>query len=929
MTYHLYCAVDKPDTYPPILLPAFLPHHTLQVNVFLRSAIQMVGSLVFMFALSWRLTALAFCTVPPTILISRVYGTFVHRLSKRAQKRLAECNEVAEQVLSAMPTVRTHGAEQREADRHADICADFYELNRAQAWAYGAYASVTTALPSLVTALVLWVGAELVAAGGFLTAGDLVSFLLYQMSLASTIGSMGDIFSGLMTAVGSADKIFSLMDRVPKVRMDGDYAPRLHGMAAPRPVTAMAAAPLVSAAVQRKFASATTLPQVQDSAAAVEAPTPSADRSTPSSDSADQPVVVCSSAVAPAAQTSFTSAPIALQRAPSGAFEGSLQLVDVAFRYPTRPEVPVLEGFSLTLQPGQVVALVGPSGGGKSSIVKLIQRLYEPDSGAVLLDGVPLAAYDHEWLHTVLATVSQEPTLFGRTIYENVLYGTDFQSEEACGGPRALYDMPPGDVPRYVHLRTAAGSSSSPSKVGSGAVSKATRGRGLFSWLFNRPGNAPESNESYRVLDDRESTHPSAGDTGGARREWVSDLNDLDNTDAIVEMSRLRMRLLRRYQDDVRRAKEDLRLRRRLAVARRAGLVNADGASPSSTGANDSSPGNGQSVPLLSDPEAGVAASSASGVTSTRTIRTPEAALTALCPRSNFNSGISQADRKPGAKRGGRKPASNADSHVIKAKRLRRARRIREWVRAKRAEEAGAIAGAAPSDPDLQQLLRQWCGSGGASNGGRVGEDDHEDDDDDGSEARSGSDDDEDEDELWHLPPPTPTPDVMRRVIECASASNSLSFISSLPDGFDTVLGEKGLSLSGGQKQRVAIARALARQPRILLLDEATSALDAESESLVQDALDRAMASRSTLVIAHRLSTVRSAHVICVIDQGRVVEAGSHDQLMAAGGAYAKLVRRQLVAAPPGPEPASAGTSAPDHDARAPGHGRVVVPTTS
>jgi ABC-type multidrug transport system fused ATPase/permease subunit len=167
--------------------------------------------------------------------------------------------------------------------------------------------------------------------------------------------------------------------------------------------------------------------------------------------------------------------------------------------------------------------------------------------------------------------------------------------------------------------------------------------------------------------------------------------------------------------------------------------------------------------------------------------------------------------------------------------------------------------------------------------------------------------DEEDEAGAWELPPPTPTPSEMQRALRFAASANALDFLTRLPDGFDTVLGEKGLSLSGGQKQRVAIARALARDPRILLLDEATSARDAQSEAAVQDALDRLMAGRTTLVVAHRLSTVRRAHNIVVLDAGRVVEQGSHDALMAAGGAYAKLVRRQLVPeapAPPPPQPA-------------------------
>jgi ATP-binding cassette subfamily B protein len=131
-------------------------------------------------------------------------------------------------------------------------------------------------------------------------------------------------------------------------------------------------------------------------------------------------------------------------------------------------------------------------------------------------------------------------------------------------------------------------------------------------------------------------------------------------------------------------------------------------------------------------------------------------------------------------------------------------------------------------------------------------------------------------------------------VRQAARAAHAEDFLDRLPQGFDTYLGERGVRLSGGERQRVAIARTILRDPALLLLDEATSALDAESERLVQEALEQLMRGRTSIVIAHRLATVRHADRILVLDQGQIVASGSHAELMAEGGLYARLASLQF-----------------------------------
>ncbi|MCA9537251.1 MAG: ATP-binding cassette domain-containing protein [Myxococcales bacterium] len=443
---------------------------TVNISMLLRYLFQAIGAVAILMLTSWRLTLVMLALVPVAVVGALFYGRFVRKLSRQVQDALARATEVSEETLGGIRTVRAFAREAAESARYAERVEESFRLARHRARVNAVFGAIASFAGFGAISGVLWYGGVLLAEGR-MSMGELTSFLLYTFSVAFAIGALGSLYQDFQRAIGSSERIFELIERVPQV-------------------------------------------------------------------------------------VSGTERPAAVR--------GEVRFDGVDFAYPTRSDVPVLQGVDLKLAPGEVVALVGPSGGGKSTIAALLSRFYDPDRGEVRLDGVDLRTLDADWLRHQVGVVSQEPILFAASIRENIMYGK------------------------------------------------------------------PDADE---------------------------------------------------------------------AAVRRA-----------------------------------------------------------------------------------------------------------------------------------------------------------------------------------------------------AEAANAAVFVEKLPGGYDTEVGERGVRLSGGQKQRIAIARALLEDPPILVLDEATSALDAESEHLVQEALGRLMAGRTTLVIAHRLSTVKSADRIVVIDGGRVVQSGSHGALLADGGLYRQLVERQLAA---------------------------------
>uniref|UniRef100_A0A7S3LG19 ABC transmembrane type-1 domain-containing protein n=1 Tax=Amphora coffeiformis TaxID=265554 RepID=A0A7S3LG19_9STRA len=360
---------------------------TLNVNVFLRSLVQAIGVLGFMFFVSWQLSILAFISVPLITILSKWYGMFVRSLTKLMQKKLADGNSTSEAALGSMSTVRSFDAAESELEEFEKCMKSYLHLNLRSSVAYCGYAAFTTSLPQLVFAVVVFYGGYLVR-NGEMTFGELVSFLFYLQSLSDAFSSLGWVFSALTQAVGAADKVFELLNRRPRYRAPSSLAPE--------GATRVTGIPGVQAKKTRGYRMSGLRPD--------------------------------------------------------GVAEGKITLEEVDLFYPARPNRQVLNKLSLTIDPGTVVALVGQSGGGKSSVMSLIQHLYEQSAGKVKIDGHEVHELCPQWLSRNVSIVSQEPTLFARSIKRNIMYGlegtemepSDEEIEEAARLANAgfIYDFP-------------------------------------------------------------------------------------------------------------------------------------------------------------------------------------------------------------------------------------------------------------------------------------------------------------------------------------------------------------------------------------------------------------------------------------------------------------------------------------------------------
>jgi len=518
---------------------------------------------------------------------------------------------------------------------------------------------------------------------------------------------------------------------------------------------------------------------------------------------------------------------------------GDIEFRDVHFSYPARPEQSIFNGLSLKIKSGQTVALVGPSGGGKSTVVSMIERFYDPIEGQVTLDNMSLKDLNVEWLRDQIGLVSQEPVLFDISIKENIAYGaknvTQGQIEEAAKMANAhdfIASFPNG-------YDTQVGDKGA--QLSGGQKQRIAIARTLIKnpkiLLLDEATSALDSESEFHVQTALDRLLESTNRTTIVIAHRLSTIRDADMI-AVVAGGKI-----------VETGNHDELMKNSLGHYRR--LVQIQHESQKKESNPMSRAGSGGALNLLSN------LVDQSALLTFKDVRFAYPSRPQNMIFNGLNLSVHQGETLAlvGSSGGGKStviqlterfydPISGTIELNGKPLPNINVKSLRDQI------------GLVQQEPTLFATTIA-------------------------------------ENIKYGLPSAT-----QKDIEEAAKLANAHEFISTFPDGYQTQVGERGTQISGGQKQRIAIARAIIKKPKILLLDEATSALDSESEKVVQEALDNLMTAKdlTVIVIAHRLSTIRNANRIAVIGDGRVREIGTHDELMAKpNGKYRRLQDLQSV----------------------------------
>jgi ATP-binding cassette subfamily B protein len=306
--------------------------NTLSVNIsmILRNLAGAIGGLVFLFITSWKLAILLLIILPPSAWMAARFGGKVRKISRNVQQSLGAASAVADESLSNIRTVRSFAAENVETARFQGALDAALAVAKKKIRLVASFTGTITLLGSLAIVLILWLGARMVIHGE-LSIGTLSAFILYTMTVAISVSTLGGLWTDFMNATGASARIFQILNRAPLI--DNEKGQTLDSL------------------------------------------------------------------------------------------KGKITLKNIQFSYPKRPEYKVFKNLNLTIEDGEAIALVGKSGSGKSTVAALIQRLYDPEHGEILIDETNILELRASWLRRQIGTVSQEPILMSTSIRENIAYG--------------------------------------------------------------------------------------------------------------------------------------------------------------------------------------------------------------------------------------------------------------------------------------------------------------------------------------------------------------------------------------------------------------------------------------------------------------------------------------------------------------------------
>ena len=389
---------------------------TIQLAQSINSVLTVILALFYVFYLSWSLTLVMLTVVPFVAITGRYFGAYYRKQSKITQDVLAEATDIASESISNIRTVKSFSTEGEQEYLYAKAIFKTYTQGQKMAFAFGCFIAFIQIMANASMSLIVWFGAKQVI-DGHLTAGDLGTYVIMTIQIGFSVSRSVSLYSSIMKALGAGERTFKLIDRYSQIAAYGGDKP------------------MRSTQTKYSYNNKKTVKSVNDiyndkqnrnKYVTLNEDIDEKEEKYSGQNNDDKNDVVSNGNNNKNHNIDEETSKVVENLVRNvDDFNGKIVMDSVKFSYPSRSEVVVLDDLNVVINPGQITALVGESGGGKSTIVQLILRFYDPNEGIVSIDGIDLKQYDLKWLHSKIGYVSQEPVLFARSIRDNITFGLD------------------------------------------------------------------------------------------------------------------------------------------------------------------------------------------------------------------------------------------------------------------------------------------------------------------------------------------------------------------------------------------------------------------------------------------------------------------------------------------------------------------------